>query len=71
MVFLPVTVAQHGNARLHFDQPLFSSRQVNSAREKKRSESLHMPAPQPPARPKRGRRERGRLLRQAVLELSF
>ena len=69
-VLLPVTVAQHRNARFHFDQALFGGRQVDSAREKESSERLHMPAAQPATWPEDGGRKRRRLLRQAVLELS-
>ena len=69
-VLLPVTVAQQRNAGFHFDQTLLSSRWVDSARQKEGSESLHVPAAQPATRPEDGGRERRRLLRQAVFELS-
>ncbi len=62
-IFLPVTVTQHRNAGLHFDQTLFGSRRVDSAWEKESSERLHMPAPQPATWPEDGGCERGRLLR--------
>jgi len=69
-VFLPVTVAEHRDTGFDFDEALFGWRQTDSAGKKKGSQGLQVSALQPAMRPEDGGRERRRLLRRAVLELS-
>jgi hypothetical protein len=64
-----MTMAQHRDAGFHFDEPLFGCRKVDSPREKKGSEGLHMPAAQPGTRPEDRGHECWRLLCQDVSEL--
>jgi hypothetical protein len=66
-VGLPVTVAKHGNARLHFNQALLGSGKIDVARKEKCGERLNVSASQPAARPKRALGDNGRLLDQANL----
>jgi len=69
-VFLPMTMAQHGNAGFYFDQTFLCGCQIDSPRKKKSPERLHMPAPQPTTRTKDGRHECRRLRRHSAFELS-
>jgi hypothetical protein len=63
-------VAEHGNARLHFDQALFRDGKPDVTREKKCGASLDVSAAQPAVRTKSALGGNWRLRDQAVLTLA-
>jgi hypothetical protein len=67
VVGLPVTVAKHRNARLHFNQTLLGSGKIDVAREEKCGERLNVSASQPAVRSKSALGDNGRRLDQANL----
>jgi hypothetical protein len=50
-IFLPMAVAEGGNARFHFDKTLLGTRQMQPAQEEKTGERLPVPTPQQTAGP--------------------
>ena len=68
-VFLPVAMAEHGNARFYFDQPALGWRKIDSARKKECRQGLYMSSAQKTAWAKNVVGLRSQL--QSLAELSW